>query len=61
MKAIKESWVIRFIRYVIDWRQTRGIIRELDALTDKQLKDIGMTRGEITNLIYRMKEEENEK
>lgn len=62
MKVIKESWVVRFIRYVIDWRKTRSIIRELSMLTDKQLKDIGIKRDEITNLVYRLNEDEkNEK
>lgn len=60
-RKILESWVIRFIRYVIDWRKTRAVIRELNMLTDKQLKDIGITRGEITNLIYRLDEEEKQK
>ena len=60
-RKILESWVVRFIRYVIDWRKTRAVIRELNMLTDKQLKDIGITRGEITNLIYRLDEEEKQK
>lgn len=59
-RKILESWVVRFIRYVIDWRKTRAVIRELNMLTDKQLKDIGITRGEITNLIYRLDEEEKQ-
>jgi len=60
-RKILESYMIRFIRYVIDWRKTRSVIRELSALTDKQLKDIGITRGEITNLIYRLDDEDKKK
>ena len=61
-RKLLESYVVRFIRYVIDWRKTRAVIRELSSLSDKQLKDIGITRGEINNLIYRLEEEEkNEK
>lgn len=52
-----ENIVVRFIRYVIDWRDTRSVIRELNKLSDKQLKDIGMNRGEIEHLIYRLHEE----
>lgn len=47
-----QSMFVRFVRYVIDWRDTRRIIRELNMLTDKQLKDIGISRGDIDNLVY---------
>lgn len=57
-KKILESYVIRFIRYVIDWRKTRAVIRELNRLSDKELKDIGISRCEIENLIYRLEEED---
>ena len=60
-KKILESYLIRFIRYVIDWRKTRSVIRELNRLSDKELRDIGISRGEIENLIYRLEEEENDK
>lgn len=49
---------MRFVRYVIDWRKTRSIIRELNMLTDKQLRDIGITRGEIDHLVYTMEQQE---
>ena len=57
MMALLENIIVRFIRYVVDWRDTRSVIRELNKLSDKQLKDIGMNRGEIQNLIYRLHEE----
>lgn len=60
-KKILESYLVRFIRYVIDWRKTRSVIRELNRLSDKELRDIGISRGEIENLIYRLEEEENDK
>lgn len=59
-RKILESYIVRFIRYVIDWRRTRAVIRELSSLTDKQLKDIGMNRGEIEHLVYRLQEEEKQ-
>ena len=55
---ILESYLIRFVRYVLDWRKTRSIIRELNMLTDKQLKDIGINRGEINHLVYTLEQEE---
>ena len=57
MTIIKENIVVRFIRYVIDWRRTRAVIRELNKLTDRQLRDIGLDRNDVNCLIYRTKDE----
>lgn len=32
---------------VQDWRKTRASIRELTKLTDRELADLGITRGDI--------------
>ena len=56
---ILESYIVRFIRYMVDWRRTRAVIRELNMLTDRELKDIGLTRSEITRLAY-TREQKNE-
>lgn len=56
-QKILETMLMRFIRYVIDWRRTRAVIRELNMLTDRQLKDIGINRGEIDHLIYTLEHE----
>lgn len=57
-RKILESYLVRFVRYVIDWRKTRSVIRELNRLSDKELKDIGISRCEIENLIYRLEDED---
>ena len=57
-RTIMETMLMRFVRYVIDWRRTRAVIRELNMLTDKQLKDIGISRGEIDYLVYTLDQEE---
>lgn len=57
-RKIMETMLMRFIRYLVDWRRTRAVIRELNMLTDKQLKDIGITRGEIDYLVYTLEQEE---
>lgn len=54
---IMETMLVRFFRYLVDWRKTRAIIRELNSLTDKQLKDIGIMRDEINHLVYTMQQE----
>ena len=57
-RKIMETMIMRFVRYVIDWRKTRAVIRELNMLTDKQLKDIGINRGEINHLVYTLEQQE---
>lgn len=59
-RRIMETMLMRFVRYVIDWRKTRGLIRELNMLSDKTLKDIGISRGEIRHLVYTLEQEEQE-
>ena len=59
-RRFMETMMIRFVRYVIDWRKTRGLIRELNMLSDKTLKDIGISRGEIRHLVYTLEQEEQE-
>lgn len=57
-RNIMESMLMRFVRYVIDWRKTRSVIRQLNMLSDKTLKDIGINRGEIDHLVYTLLQEE---
>jgi uncharacterized protein YjiS (DUF1127 family) len=51
-KRLLESWVIRWLRYVNTWREHRRIIKELNALDDKTLRDIGINRCDIDTLIW---------
>ena len=57
-RKIMETMMMRFVRYVIDWRKTRSVIRQLNMLSDKTLKDIGINRGEIDYLVYTLLQEE---
>jgi len=59
MKSLKESAVVRFLRYVMDWTAHRDTIKTLDTLTDTELNDIGLTRGGISDLIYRSQTSRN--
>ncbi|MDB4215761.1 DUF1127 domain-containing protein [bacterium] len=34
------------------WRKHRDIIKELNMLTDNQLRDIGIYRGDIDRLVW---------
>lgn len=51
-KIALENYLTRFIRYVIDWRNTRSVIRQLHNLSDRELEDIGINRYEIERLAY---------
>ncbi len=51
-KLALENYLTRFMRYVIDWRKTRSVIRQLHNLSDRELEDIGVNRHEIERLAY---------
>ena len=59
MNWLRETAVVRFIRYVLDWTAHRDTIKTLNILTDKELNDIGLTRGGISDLIYRSESRRN--
>ena len=46
------NWVSRFLRYVVTWRRHRDVIKELNRLTDRELKDIGINRADIDRLVW---------
>ena len=37
-------WWYRFINYMITWQLHRDAVKHLNKLTDRELKDIGLTR-----------------
>ena len=51
-KVALENYLTRFVRYVIDWRKTLKIIRQLQQLPDHTLEDMGIRRHEIESLAY---------
>ena len=46
------NWIRRFMLYVLYWRDHRATIKQLNSLTDRELKDIGMTRADIDRLVW---------
>jgi len=46
------KWVWRYWNYLRTWRLHRETIKELNRLSDRELKDIGMSRGDIDRLIW---------
>lgn len=45
-------WVWRFLKYIQTWRAHRRVIKELNAMSDRELRDIGISRADIDNLIW---------
>ena len=52
IKWIKQNWFKRYFNYLATWREHRDTIKQLNRLTDKELADIGITRGDIDRLVW---------
>jgi len=52
IKWIKQSWVMRYFNFLKTWRKHRDAIKQLNQLSDKELRDIGITRVDIDRLIW---------
>ena len=53
------NWVLRYYKYLSTWRKHREVIKELNRLTDAELKDIGINRGDIDRLVWLQEDKEN--
>lgn len=42
----------RYYYYLRTWRQHRKVIKQLNELTDYELNDIGINRGDIDRLVW---------
>lgn len=51
-KLLNENWIVRYWNYLKTWRAHRDAIKQLNRLTDKQLKDIGINRSDIDRLVW---------
>jgi len=43
---------LRYFKYLQTWRKHRELVKDLNRLNDSQLKDIGISRGEIDHLVW---------
>ena len=43
---------IRFLRYSVTWSEHRKAIKILNTLSNRELKDIGMTRADIDRMVW---------
>ena len=42
----------RYYNYLKTWRKHREVIKELNKLTNRELADIGINRGDIDRLVW---------
>lgn len=46
------TWFWRYVNYLATWRSHRSVIKQLNGLSDRELRDIGITRGDIDRLVW---------
>ena len=46
------NWFKRFFNYINTWRKHRDVVKQLNSLTNRELSDIGLNRGDIDRLIW---------
>jgi|TARA_R110000824_G_scaffold84673_2_gene211038 uncharacterized protein YjiS (DUF1127 family) len=42
----------RYVNYLATWRDHRKAIKQLNTLTDRELKDIGISRSDIDRMVW---------
>lgn len=46
------GWTKRFLNYIMTWRKHRAVIKQLNQLSNRELEDIGINRGDIDRLVW---------
>ncbi len=46
------TWFWRYVNFLATWREHRKVIKELNQLSDRELHDIGINRGDIDRLVW---------
>ena len=50
----------RYVNYLATWREHRRVIKEINELSDRQLRDIGINRADIDRLVW-LEEDKNKR
>ena len=53
------SWFWRYVNFLATWREHRKAIKQLNLLTDRELRDIGMSRADIDRLVWLQEDKDN--
>jgi len=51
--------ITRYYNYLKTWRKHRDIVKELNRLTNRELADIGINRGDIDRLVWLKEDKDN--
>ena len=54
------AWFWRYVNYLATWREHRRVIKEINELSDRQLRDIGINRADIDRLVW-LEEDKNKR
>jgi|TARA_R110000744_G_scaffold89898_5_gene174735 uncharacterized protein YjiS (DUF1127 family) len=46
------TWFWRYVNYLATWRGHRNAIKQLNTLTDRELRDIGISRSDIDRMVW---------
>jgi len=50
------KFIYRLWKYLATWQAHRDTIKHLNRMSNAQLRDIGITRGEINNMVWMKKD-----
>ena len=53
------TWFWRYVNFLATWREHRKAIKQLNLLTDRELRDIGMSRADIDRLVWLEEDKDN--
>ncbi len=53
------TWFWRYVNFLATWREHRNAIKQLNMLTDRELRDIGMSRADIDRLVWLDEDKDN--
>ena len=54
------TWFWRYMNYLATWREHREAIKQLNQLTNRELRDIGINRADIDRLVW-LEEDKNKR
>ena len=50
----------RYVNYLATWREHRRVIKGLNELSDRELRDVGINRADIDRLVW-LEEDKNKR